>query len=656
MSTDNKMPKYAGFPSINLAERKWPTRVIAECPDWCSVDLRDGNQALPNPMNPAQKMEYFKLLCDIGFKTIEIAFPSASQDDFDFTRKLIEEKLIPEDVFIMGLCQCRDHLIDKTFEAFKDIERGIVHLYIATSKLHMQQVFNMDEKATIERAVTSIRQVRELADSMPESDIRLEFSPEEFTDTDIDFAVEICEAVFDAWGKATVEKPIIMNLPATVERRPPNLYADMIEYFADKFSQRDKIKISVHSHNDQGMAVAGTELAVLAGADRVEGTLFGHGERTGNVDIVTFANNLFSRGIDIGLDFSKMDQIVETVEKLTGMPVYYRQPYSGEYVFTAFSGSHQDAIRKGISKRGENAAIFGMNWKVPYLHVDPVDLGRSFEGLIRINSQSGKGGIAWVLEQEYGVSVPKQMQPDIGAAVQHFSDSIGREVTSKEVWDVFEKEFINPEGPYNLLKYWPRPDNEEPTLIHGELKIVIEGEEKAINADGNGPVSAFVNCLRSAGISGFKVDDFEEEAIGQGADAKAMAYVPIKLDDGSTVWGVGTDTNIDQAAIQAIIAGLNRAKKGRQVPPFFYLIISGSQVCRRFFCDTECIHSKCLFCCTVHRCRCSFSCYLLCLDNLSSPAPFFDFNHVKLSAASCFALWPQLKMILILFLLIFISP
>lgn len=561
MSITSKLPKYTTLQPIDLADRKWPDKIITKSPEWCSVDLRDGNQALPNPMSPAQKMEYFKLLCDIGFKSIEIAFPSASQDDFDFTRKLIEEKLIPEDVFIMGLCQCREHLIEKTFEAFRGIKRAIAHIYIATSKLHMQQVFNMDEKATIERAVASIRQVRELADAMPESDIRLEFSPEEFTDTDIDFAVEICEAIFETWGKASVEKPLIMNLPATVERRPPNLYADMIEYFANKFSQRDKIKISVHSHNDQGMAVAGTELAVLAGADRVEGTLFGHGERTGNVDIITFANNLFSRGIETGLDFSKMDKIVETVERLTGMPVYYRQPYSGEYVFTAFSGSHQDAIRKGISKRGKNEEVFGMGWKVPYLHVDPADLGRSFEGLIRINSQSGKGGIAWVLEQEYGVSVPKLMQPEIGKAVQHFSDSIGREVTSNEVWDVFEKEFINPVGPYKLLKYWPRPDNEEPTLIHGELKIDINGKEKAIVADGNGPVSAFVNCLHDVGISGFKVDDFEEEAIGHGADAKAMSYVPIKLDSGETVWGVGTDTNIDQAAVRAIIAGLNRAQK-----------------------------------------------------------------------------------------------
>ncbi len=561
MTKSQSNSKYAPLPKLNIGERKWPTKEITKSPDWCSVDLRDGNQALPNPMNPEQKMEYFKLLCDIGFKTIEIAFPSASQDDFDFTRKLIEEKLIPEDVFIMGLCQCREHLIDRTFESFAGVERGIVHLYIATSKLHMNKVFNIDKKETIARAVEAVTQVRQKADAMPNSDIRLEFSPEEFTDTDIDFALEICEKVFKAWGKATVEKPLIMNLPATVERRPPNHYADMIEYFGNNFSEREKIKISIHSHNDQGMAVAGTELAILAGADRVEGTLFGHGERTGNVDIVTFANNLYSRGIPIGLDFSNMKQIVKTVERLTGMPVYYRQPYSGEYVFTAFSGSHQDAIRKGINHQEGNKGLFNMDWKVPYLHVDPADLGSSFEGLIRINSQSGKGGVAWVLETDYGVTVPKLMQPELGKEVQKYSDEVGREITNNEIWNIFEQKFINPEGPYKLLKYWPRPNENEPTLIHGELKIEIDGSEKSIEANGNGPISAFVNCLREIGITGFKIDDFEEEAVGNGADAKAMAYVPIKLDEKTTIWGVGTDTNIDQAAVKAIIAGLNRGIK-----------------------------------------------------------------------------------------------
>jgi 2-isopropylmalate synthase len=559
--SETNTKKYAPPAPIDLPDRQWPSRALTAAPEFVSVDLRDGNQALPNPMNPAQKLEYFQLLCQIGFKTIEVAFPSASQDDFNFTRELIEGGHIPDDVFIMGLSQCRDHLIERTFEAFKGIPRGIVHLYIATSDLHMQSVFNIDRKTTIERAVASVKQARELADAMPESDIRLEFSPEEFTDTDLDFALEICEAVFAAWGKATPEKPLVMNLPATVERRPPNHYADMVEWFDRNFSQRDSIRISLHSHNDQGMAVAATELSCLAGGDRVEGTLFGHGERTGNVDIVTFANNLVARGIETGLDFSDIDHIIETVQRLTGMGVYYRQPYSGEYVFTAFSGSHQDAIRKGIQNRDDNLARYGMDWKVPYLHIDPEDLGRKFERLIRINSQSGKGGVAFILEQEYGIKPPKAMHPDLGKEVQAYSDEVGREIAGSEVWEVFNASFLNAAGPYELVGYWPRPDAEYPTLIHGELKVRIAGEDKSITADGNGPISAFVTALRELGVSGFKVDDFEEDAIGQGADAKAMAYVPLKFDDGRTVWGVGSDTNIDQAAIRAILCGLNRASK-----------------------------------------------------------------------------------------------
>jgi 2-isopropylmalate synthase len=556
------LPKYAPLPPVPLAERTWPAKRLTESPQWCSVDLRDGNQALPNPMNPDQKREYFDLLCGIGFKTIEVAFPSASADDFAFTRGLITEGRIPEDVFIMALTQCREHLIERTFESFEGIPRGIVHLYIATSELHMKNVFGLDRAKTIERAVQSVRQARELADGMPQSDIRLEFSPEEFTDTDIDFALEICAEVVDAWGKATPQTPLILNLPATVERRPPNEYADLIEYFCQRFPAREKVLVSLHSHNDQGMAVAATELSVLAGADRVEGTLFGHGERTGNVDLVTYANNLASRGIETGLDFSQMPKIVETVERLTGMPVYYRQPYSGEYVFTAFSGSHQDAIRKGIERSeagGEEA--FGMRWKVPYLHLDPRDLGRDFESLIRINSQSGKGGVAWVLEREFGISPPRAMQPHLGRAVQRLSDSLGREVTAAEVMEVFRSEFVEPEGPYRLLKYWPRPDQHEPTTIHGEVQIELDGEEKSVTADGNGPISAFVHGLNELGIGGFSIDDYDEEAIGHGAEARAMAYVPLKFDDGRVVWGVGSDTNIDQAAIRAIVSGLNRAAK-----------------------------------------------------------------------------------------------
>ncbi len=558
MSSHSNVPKYIGTKPIDLPDRTWPTRQLTSSPLWCSVDLRDGNQALPNPMAPDEKLEYFKLLCEIGFKHIEVAFPSASQDDFGLTRRLIEDSHIPDDVFIMGLTQCRSHLIEKTVEALAGVKQGIVHTYIATSELHMKQVFEISRDETIKMAVTAVEQIRDLTAQQTGSDLRLEFSPEEFTDTDIQFALEICEAVFEAWSRATVEKPLILNLPATVERRPPNQYADMIELFCRRFSNRDKVIISVHSHNDQGMAVAGAELSLLAGADRVEGTLFGHGERTGNVDLVVMANNLQSRGIDTGLDFSNMPKIAATVERLTGMGIYYRQPYSGEYVFTAFSGSHQDAIRKGMRNLDQAAERFDSSWKVPYLHVDPADLGRQYESLIRINSQSGKGGAVWVLEQDYGLEPPKAIHPEIGQAVQGLSDKVGREVTSKEVYDLFQSEFVNPAGPYELIGYWPRPDDEDPTQIHGQVRIIVDGKEREVSADGNGPISAFVNAMRLLGAPEFTVQDYHEQAIGQGADAIAMAYVPLKLADGTVVYGAGADTNIDQAAVRAIVAGLNR--------------------------------------------------------------------------------------------------
>ena len=557
------IPKYGIPDPVDLPDRQWPSRALETAPQWCSVDLRDGNQALPDPMSPDQKLEYFKMLCGLGFKQIEVGFPSASKDDFDFFRRLVEEGHVPEDAFVMGLTQCREHLVERTFEAFKGCRQGIVHAYIATSELHMRQVFGLSREQTIERAVASTRQIRELADAMPESDIRYEFSPEEFTDTDPDFALEICEAVFEAWGKATPERPMIMNLPATVERRPPNHYADLVERFCRRFSRRDAIVVSLHSHNDQGMAVAATELALLAGGDRVEGTLFGHGERTGNVDLVTVVNNLHSRGIETGIDFSRLDEVAETVERLTGMPVYYRQPYAGEYAFTAFSGSHQDAINKGMHKLPEAPETFGAGWKVPYLHVDPADLGRRFERLIRINSQSGKGGIAWVLEQDFGIEIPKAMQPELSRSVQAYSESVGREISGEEVREIFRREFLEPAGPYELLGYWPRPDERDPSFIHGEAKLRIAGEERIAEADGNGPISAFVNAVRKLVDVDFAVEDYHEQAVGKGADAQAMAYVPLKLPGKGTVFGAGADSNVSQAAIRAIVAGLNRIAEGR---------------------------------------------------------------------------------------------
>lgn len=559
MVTAERISKYQlPVAPVHLPDRQWPSRTITQSPIWCSVDLRDGNQALPNPLTPGQKLEYFDLLCRIGFKNIEVSFPSASQDDFEFTRRLVEENRIPEDVFIMTLTQCRPHLVDRTFESLQGIPRAIFHAYLATSELHMRQVFDTDLEGIIDQAVSTVRQTRQRAAAMPKSDIRLEFSPEEFTDSDPDFVLTLCEAVFETWGQATPQKPLIFNLPATVERRPPNHYADMIEYFMRKFSHPESVIVSLHPHNDQGMAVAAIELGLMAGAQRVEGTLFGHGERTGNVDISIVANNLFSRGIETGLDFSNLDEIAATVQRLTGMPIYYRTPYSGEYVFTAFSGSHQDAIRKGMNRLHEAPEKFGVGWKVPYLHVDPTDLGRKYENLIRINSQSGKGGSVWVLEQDYGLLPPKAMHPEIGQAVQEFADKVAREVSSSEVHDVFEQFFVQVPGPYELVRYWPRPDDVDPTVIHGEIQIKVNGEEKRIMADGNGPISAFMMGLRQLGVTNFNIENYHEQALGKGADARAVAYVPLKFKDNGTLYGVGVGTNIDQAAVRAIVAGLNR--------------------------------------------------------------------------------------------------
>ncbi len=551
-------PKYAMPGAIELPDRRWPSRTLTRSPQWCSVDLRDGNQALPNPLGPDDKLAYFDLLQRIGFRHIEVSFPSASRDDFAFTRRLVDEDRVGEDVFLMVLTQCREQLIERTLESVAGAPRAIIHAYCAASELHRRQVFDTSREELLAMVDRSFRQIRAGADAMAPADVRVEFSPEEFTDTDPEFSLELCETAFAAWGKATPERPMILNLPATVERRPPNQYADMIEWFCRRFSRRDCVTISVHAHNDQGMAVAATELTLLAGADRVEGALFGHGERTGNVDLVTLANNLYARGIETGLDFSNLPAIAAEIERLTGMPVAPRQPYAGEYVFCAFSGSHQDAIRKGMNRLGEAPGKFGMRWKVPYLHVDPTDLGRKYEGLIRINSQSGKGGASWVLERDFNLEPPRAMQPEIGRAVQRYSDEVGREITSTEVYKVFEEEFVTPAGPIKLLGYWPRPDYVDPTHIHGEVRIRLNGEEKRLSGDGNGPISAFVQAMHELGAEPFSIDDYHEQAIGRGADARAVAYVPLRFDSGETLFGVGMDTNIDQAAVRAIVAGLNR--------------------------------------------------------------------------------------------------
>lgn len=554
------VPKYLAPQPIDLPDRQWPNRQIEQSPIWCSVDLRDGNQALPNTMNPDQKLEYFKLLCAIGFKHIEVGFPSASQDDFDFVRRLIEERHIPNDVFIMVLTQCREHLIQRTFESLQGVGRAIVHSYIATSDLHVKQVFNLNREQTINRAVEATSQIRNAMWQMPGSDIRYQFSPEEFTDTDLDFALEICTEVFNAWDQATPARPMILNLPATVERRPPYQVADMFEWFESHIKNRESVMISAHAHNDQGMAVASTEMAILAGADRVEGALLGNGERTGNVDISVVALNLLSRGIEIGLDFSNLPEVVETVQRLTGMPVPPRHPYAGDLVFTAFSGSHQDAIKKGMERRNQVPELFGCAWRVPYLHLDPCDLGREYEKMIRINSQSGKGGIAWVMEQDHGISLPKEFQPVVAAVIQARMDQLhGAEVSSDQLRAWFDEDFVNVNSPYRLEGYWITDDSGSENT-NGLVKIRVKGSLYEVNASGNGPIDAFAKALDKVGINGFQVThNFAEGSLGQSTDAIGIAFMPLTFGGDSEVWwGVGTHSKTHVAAARGIVSALNR--------------------------------------------------------------------------------------------------
>lgn len=547
-------PRYAMPATVHTPRRQWPGKAITHSPVWCAVDLRDGNQALPDPMNPEQKVRYFELLCRIGFKQIEIGFPSASADDFAFCRRLIEEDRIPEDVTISVLTQCREHLIRRTFEALAGVRRAICHAYVATSDLHMQFVFGKTREQTRCMAVEAVALCRELADAMPDSGIGLEFSPEEFTDTDLDFAVELCDAVVETWNPPAGEN-VIANLPMTVERRLPHEYADMIEEFMRRQRHGDRTLVSLHAHNDMGGAVASTELALMAGAHRVEGTLLGHGERCGNVDLVTLALNLQYLGVDTGLDFSDLQGVVDEVQELTSMPVHPRHPYAGDLVFTAFSGSHQDAIHKGLTRRQELTEHFGA-WKIPYLHISPQDIGRSFERFIRINSQSGKGGVAHVLEAEYGIRLPRPMLVDLAGHVQRFADEAGREVDVKEVYEIFRREYMRA-GPLRIVNYWPNPDRDNPSHIHGEVHVDLDGVGHKLNGEGIGPVSAFVNAIAPLDIPSFTLEDYEEDAIGTGADAQAMAFVRLRRVDHGDCFGAGTGGNIDQAAVRAVVAAVN---------------------------------------------------------------------------------------------------
>src|SRR5437660_3543514 len=513
--------------SIDLPARQWPTRRIEVAPRWCAVDLRDGNQALIDPMSPERKRRMFALLVQMGYKEIEVGFPSASQTEFDFVRQLIEQDLIPDDVMIQVLTQARPELIERTFESLRGAPRALVHLYNSTSTLQRRVVFGLDRAGIVDIAVRGARLCRTLARTLPGTDVRFQYSPESFTGTELDFAVEICEAVMDVW-EPTTERPVILNLPATVEMATPNVYADQIEWFHRTVRGRETIVLSLHPHNDRGTAVAAAELGVMAGADRVEGTLFGNGERTGNVDVVTLALNLFSQGIDPGIEIHDIDDIVRTVEYCNQLPVHPRHPYAGELVYTAFSGSHQDAIKKGfeaLEKR--NDAL----WEVPYLPIDPKDLGRSYEAVIRVNSQSGKGGVAYVIKADHGLDLPRALQVEFSRIVQEVADRTGKELTSGDIWSLFEETYLGGGG-VRLVDYSVLP---EPRAGERRIVATIEerGAERRIEGVGNGPIAAFVDALkRDCGIA-LTVLDYHENAVAAGADAQAAAYVQIHSTGGA---------------------------------------------------------------------------------------------------------------------------
>ena len=544
--------KYRAFEPVPLADRRWPARVIERAPQWCSVDLRDGNQALVEPMGVERKRRMFLLLVRLGFKEIEVGFPSASQPDFDFLRRLIDEDLIPHDVTIQVLTQARNELIDRTFEAIVGARRVIVHVYNSTSTLQRRVVFGLDEHGVVEIAERAVGRIKALASGMPETEVVLEYSPESFTGTELPFARRIVEAVLAQWG-ATPERKVIVNLPATVELSTPNVFADQIEWFERNCAGRDTFVLSVHPHNDRGTAVAAAELALLAGAERIEGTLFGNGERTGNVDIVTLALNLFSQGIEPELDFSNVPHVVETVEHCNRMPVHARHPYGGELVFTAFSGSHQDAIKKGFAAREARGDVC---WEVPYLPIDPFDLGRDYEAVVRINSQSGKGGVAFVLESDYGYSLPKALQVEFGRTVQLLSETCGGEVTSLQIASAFENGYVSA-SPLHLLDAHV-VDDADTGRVNLEATLADPGGLRTAYGSGNGPIDALVAALRRAlGIS-LHVRNYHEHAIGSGEDAAAVAYVEAIVAD-RNYFGVGRDPNITKASLHAVVSAVNRA-------------------------------------------------------------------------------------------------
>jgi 2-isopropylmalate synthase len=544
--------KYIPFSPVLLNPRKWPDNIIKSAPTWCSVDLRDGNQALINPMNYQQKVKFFKKLVEIGFKEIEIGFPSASETEFDFTRGLVENLLVPDDVFPQVLVQARETLITKTFQSLEGLKQAIVHVYNSTSEAQRRLVFKKDRKGIIEIARQAVSQIKELSQNCG-TKIRLEYSPESFTGTELDFALEICCAVSDIW-QPTADNKLILNLPATVELSTPNIYADQIEWFTTHLPKRENHIISVHTHNDRGTGIAATELALLAGADRVEGTLFGNGERTGNLDICTVALNMLTQGIDSKLDLSKLLELSEIYSECTGMDIHPRHPYAGSLVFTAFSGSHQDAIKKGMDARKISPTS---TWEVPYLPIDPSDIGRSYEAIIRINSQSGKGGVAYILENEFGIELPKQMHPEFGLAVQDLSDHLGTEISPNQIYDLFCQTYLEQKSIYELIKFSYSTAAEDSSDVSVKIKLINNQQEQVITATGNGPIDGCKKALENSGISDFEITHYSERALTQGSESKAIAFIELTR-SGSSRFGVGIDSNITVASIKAIFSALNR--------------------------------------------------------------------------------------------------
>ena len=544
--------KYQAFEPLALPDRQWPGRRLRAAPRWCSVDLRDGNQALIEPMTGVQKLQLWDQLVKIGFKEIEVGFPSASRHDYDFVRDLIDGGRIPDDVTVQVLTQARPDLIEKTFAALKGVRRAIVHVYNSTSTVQREKVFGLDRDGIVDIAVRGAELVRDAAASYPETEWVFQYSPESFTGTEIDFAVDISDAVMDVW-QPTPEQPAIVNLPATVEMSTPNVYADQIEWFCRRVKRRDSLIVSLHTHNDRGCAVAAAELGLLAGADRVEGTLMGNGERTGNTDIVTMAMNLYSQGIDPGMALGHMDEIIQTVRECTRLPVHPRHPYAGELVFTAFSGSHQDAIKKCLARRDEAAP-----WEVAYLPIDPADIGRSYQEVIRINSQSGKGGVAYVLERDYGYELPRWLQIDFSTLVQAYAEAEEAEVDSAAIHRLFQQAYLAADGPWTLADYQLSRSDRVDRLT---LELREQGRSQRLDGTGNGVVAAFVDAMERFTGKSIVLVEYSEHALSQSADAEAVCYIQLNV-DGDRVCGVGRSHDIVQASLNGILGALNRAVAG----------------------------------------------------------------------------------------------